>query len=529
MCGIAVAIDWDGAEATVRRLISGLSHRGDVTDPLVSPRPNVAMCTRRLRIVDAEHAIQPMLSYDGRILLSFNGEIYNHAELRQELEACGVGFRTESDTEVLASALSLWGPGALGRINGMFAFVALDLSSGDFLAARDPLGVKPLYVIQSGSGFVFCSEMRPLLSGVEAGYVFPLPPGHLLTRTRLTEFKSFVADPDRATFDHDPAVLDRLLSAAVQARIPPDMPCPVLFSGGIDSTLIAHYARQTRPDTPAYFLGGADAPDYSYAACYAARTGLDLRCVGFDDVGDDTDACITEIIELVETFEPDVVRGSLCTALLSRRIHRDGYKVALCGEGADELFAGYVPLELAFDDSQWAGAVVRDQHLALMHNNNLQRVDRCSMRYQLELREPFLDPSIVAYATGLKSSSLVRTINGEAWGKAPLRSLYDLYPDQLPDMIRDRRKVPGNEGSGFDVGPNDSPWRTHAEQTISDAQFSDGKRLFESFDLRTKEEFLYLSKLAELVDVSRIPHLKIRARLRFPTVKNMERLSQYIL
>jgi asparagine synthase (glutamine-hydrolysing) len=169
MCGIAVAFGWEDAAATVRSLIGAILHRGDITDPVFSISPTIAMGTRRLRIVDGAHAMQPQLSFDGRIAVSFNGEIYNHDPLRVELEALGVPFRTRSDTEVLANALGVWGANALSRLNGMFAFVAIDIASGEFLAARDPLGVKPLYLIQSGPAFVFCSEIRPLLETVEAG------------------------------------------------------------------------------------------------------------------------------------------------------------------------------------------------------------------------------------------------------------------------------------------------------------------------------------------------------------------------
>lgn len=108
MCGIAVAIDCDGAEFVVRRLIDGILHRGDVTDPLVTVGDRIAMRTRRLRIVDAAHGIQPLASFDERFLVSFNGEIYNHAELRRELQALGVRFRTECDTEVVANVLRVW-------------------------------------------------------------------------------------------------------------------------------------------------------------------------------------------------------------------------------------------------------------------------------------------------------------------------------------------------------------------------------------------------------------------------------------
>src|SRR5690242_10433022 len=133
MCGIAVAINWENAEPTVRRLIEGILHRGDITDPLVSPAKNTAMCTRRLRIVDARHGTQPQASFDERLLVSFNGEIYNHAELRREMESLGVPFRTESDTEVLANALQVWGAQALKRLVGMYAFVAIDTATGEFL------------------------------------------------------------------------------------------------------------------------------------------------------------------------------------------------------------------------------------------------------------------------------------------------------------------------------------------------------------------------------------------------------------
>jgi asparagine synthase (glutamine-hydrolysing) len=528
MCGIAVAINWDGAEAVVKSLVGGIWHRGDVSDPVMSPRPNTAMGTRRLRIVDGAHAMQPQISFDNRVLVAFNGEIYNHRALRRELEALGVAFHTESDTEVLASALSCWGPKALERLNGMYAFVAIDIGTGEFLAARDPLGVKPLYIIQSGAGFLFCSEIRPLLEAVETGDVLLLPPGHLLTPNTCMPFRSFAAAPDRPTQSFEARTLDAILAEAVHTRLPPDLPVATLFSGGIDSTLIAHYARQVRPDTPGYFLGGAEAPDYRYAAEYADLTGMDLRHVPLDSQTPTLDL-IDAMVETVETFEPNVLRDSLCTYLLSRRIHDDGYRVALCGEGADELFAGYAPLELAFDDGEAAGCFVRDQCLGGMHRTNLQRLDRTSMRFQLEAREPFLDPSVVDYALSLSGRDLVRESAGAPQGKAPLRALYDLYPHALPASIRGRRKLPLNEGAGLDAGPKDSPWIAFAEATISDQDLIDNQQRFAAFDLRTKEEALYVLRLAETMDVSRVPHLKARTRLHFPTVKNMHLLESYII
>lgn len=455
MCGIAVAIDWDGAEAAVRSLVAGILSRGDVTDPVVSPAPGVALCTRRLRIVDADHGVQPQLSFDGRILVAFNGEIYNHLALRRELEGLGVRFRTVSDTEVLANALSVWGAKALARLSGMYAFVAYDLGQGEFLAARDPLGVKPLYLIQAGTGFLFCSEIAPLAATVETGDVLLLPPGHVLTRGYCAPFATFPTAPEERV--PEPEVLEGLLRSAVEIRLPPDLPFAVLFSGGIDSTLIAHYAHAVRLEAPGYFLGGPEAPDYPFAARYAERVGLDLRHVAMDVATSDLDR-IGQVVDALETFEPAAIRDSYSTYALSQRIHADGLRVALSGEGADELFAGYAPLEVAFADSHAAGVQVRDQLLGNMHRTNLQRLDRCGMRFELEIREPFLDRAVVDHALRLSADALVETVAGQARGKAPLRALYALDPDLAASGIAERLKTPMNEGVGFDGGGAGSPW-----------------------------------------------------------------------
>ncbi len=517
MCGIAVAVNCDDAEAIVRRLLKGVVHRGDLDDPVVVPRPRIAMGTRRLRIVDAERAAQPQASFDGRILVSFNGEIYNHVELRRALEAKGVAFRTESDTEVLASGLRIFGPKLLEQLNGMYAFVALDTANGEFLAARDPFGVKPLYLVQSGAGAAFCSEIRPLLAATEEGGAMLLPPGHLLTRRALLRFATAPGGEAKPRIAHDPEALDGLLAAAVHARLPPDLPSALMFSGGVDSTLVAHYARQIRPDVPGYFLGDDGAPDHRYAALYAEKTGFDLRRVPFDHDAD-VDSRIAQVVAAAETFEPSVIRDGLCTYLVSRRIAADGYRVALSGEGADELFAGYTPLELAFSAGDEVGGFVRDQCLLDMHRTNLQRLDRCSMRFGLEAREPFLDRAVADYALGLGAEDMIRTVNGAPQGKAALRSLWALHPE-LPEAIRDRAKSPLHVGSGFDRSQKASPWIDFAEETVTDGEFAEGRKRFARFDLRSKEELLYLMKLAECFDVFRVPHLTARPRLRFPAEK----------
>jgi len=527
MCGFAVAIDWPDAERVVGRLLQGILHRGDITDPIASIRSNTAMGTRRLRIVDAEHAVQPQTSSDGALAVAFNGEIYNHAELRRELAAQGVRFRTASDTEVLANALRLWGKAALGRLIGMYAFVAVDVASGDFLAARDPFGVKPLYLVMGETGICFCSEIRPLLETVEDGDVMLLPPGHLLSATACEPFGAASRLPVATPPRNCAQTLDALLSEAVRIRLPPDLPVATMFSGGIDSTLVAHYTRQFRPEAPGYFVGGTDAPDYRFAAEYADRTGLDLRLVPFEADSDDVFSRIDRAVEASESFEPNLIRGAVCSLALAEHMHRDGFRVALCGEGADELFCGYPPLELAFHDGDDEGRPLRDQCLDLMHRVSLQRVDRCAMRFQVETRQPFLDPGVVAYALNLDGAALVRAVDGLPRGKIPLRDLFDLYPDQLPAAIRDRAKVPFGEGAGLDVSPADSAWKSRFNDAISDCDLREGQREFASFKVQSKEELFYLRKLSRTMDVSRVPHLQARAWVSFPVHKYFERLKAY--
>jgi asparagine synthase (glutamine-hydrolysing) len=487
-------------------------HRGDVTDPLVMVGNNSAMCTRRLRIVDAAHGTQPQASFDNRFLIAFNGEIYNHVDLRRELEALGVHFRTECDTEVVANALRTWGSAGIRRLAGMFAFVAIDTATGEFLAVRDPFGVKPLYLVQSAKGFLFCSEIRPLLDATEGDDVLLLPPGHMLTRNFCG--RHYNLPPSKGLRATSPSELDRILSEAVDIRVPRDLPVAALFSGGLDSTLVVHYARQVCPALPGYISAGANAPDHIHAKRYADETGFDLREVAVDAWSARTLPLIETVVEVVETFEPAVIRPSLHTYLLSERIHQDGFRVALCGEGADELFAGYEPLEHAFMQTDDLGDHVRKQCLGMMHRANLQRVDRCSMRFQLEIREPFLDQAVVGYACELNGSALVKRTGAGPIGKAPLRAIYDLYPGALPAAIRDRQKMLFHEGAGADA--EKSGWLDVFEAALSDADFHDGQREFRDFEIATKEELFFMRTLASKIDVKRIPHLRGRLRLDVP-------------
>jgi asparagine synthase (glutamine-hydrolysing) len=162
-----------------------------------------------------------------------------------------------------------------------------------------------------------------------------------------------------------------------------------------------------------------------------------------------------------------------------------------------------------------------------MHRVSLQRVDRCSMRHQLEIREPFLDCSVVNYALNLDPSALVGNVEGRAVGKIALRQVYDLYPDELPVSIRNRTKVPFGEGAGLDASPEHSTWKQRFNAAISDREFADGQKEFEAFSVRTKEELYYIRKLAQTIDIRRVPHLRDRAWISFPIGRYLEQLRSY--
>ena len=184
----------------------------------------------------------------------------------------------------------------------MYAFVAIDMATGEFLAARDPFGVKPLYLIQSPHGFLFCSEIRPLLEATEGDDVLLLPPGYLLTRTFCGRHYSLPSPT--ASSAASPHELDRILSEAVRIRVPSNLPVAALFSGGIDSTLVTHYARRFCPAMPGYIAVGRNAPDHIYAKHYADETGLDLREVTVRTARPRNAFSYRHIVDAVETFEP---------------------------------------------------------------------------------------------------------------------------------------------------------------------------------------------------------------------------------
>ncbi len=504
MCGIAAIVNREDAENTLKELLAGVHHRGDFSDSPINIDPRNSFGTRRLRILDWKNAEQPQWSFDKQWLLVFNGEIYNYKQLRDQMVSEGITFKTEGDTEVLANGLAFFGEAFFSQINGMFAFVAYNTLTKESLCGRDPLGIKPLYYVHCAEGIMFCSEITPLLKVTTKEEVISLPPNSLMRQGAVKELNRNIKQPQTSSIKENASVLHDLIEEAVKARLPdPSMPLAVMFGGGIDSTLILHFARKYRPDTKAYFVGNSSGKDFRYAMEYAEKTELDLQIVPFDSER------VLEIIEIVvqtvETFEPTIVRNAVFSYLLAEQIHNDGIRVALCGEGADELFWGYPEMRLSKNIPETAGEFLKD-----LHRTQLQRVDRCSMKHTLETRVPFLDPKIVDFARNTLADQKIGFYDNSISEKIVLREVYKYIPN-LPESIRKRDKVVLVDGAGMSDNDRFSgPFYEFAQESLSQRQFQAGLKKYKAFNPETEEDVFYLQLLHKKIDIHRIPELKDR-------------------
>jgi asparagine synthase (glutamine-hydrolysing) len=430
MCGIAATVGI-GDPAVFGRLFGAIRHRGpDESGALEAGRARLGC--HRLAIVDPEGGRQPLVSADGRRLLVFNGEIYNHRALRDEFR--GYGYRSGSDGEVLFPLLEREGPAGLRRLRGMFAFVLYDQATGEALAARDPFGIKPLYFMETAGGLAFASEMKSFLG--LGGRLRFVPPGHYLLDGRLGRYYR----PPRRGWVRRRPPLRPLLEEAVASHLPPDGPCGVLLSGGLDSSAVAALAARVRPDLTAYTVALPGAPDTERAEEVAAHLGIRHEVLRVSE--EEARAALPPTIWYLESFHPVMVRNALPLYLVARRARRDA-KVLLGGDGADELFAGYdylATLERRF----WPAAI--ESGVNNLHRTELQRADRITMANGVELRVPFLDAPLAEAALDLPLDDKVRLMDGRRVVKWALRAA---VADLLPPSIVWRVKTPFADGSGF--------------------------------------------------------------------------------
>ncbi len=375
MCGIAGCYQQADGRKLVDVMTERIAHRGPDAEGTwrhEQDRLAVHLGHRRLSIIDlSSGADQPFRRQD--LALVYNGELYNYRALRAELAGRGVRFSTESDTEVVLEAWRCWGPGALARFRGMFAFALMDSTTGELVLARDPLGIKPLYYLPRGSGVVFASELKALVSAV--GPELRIEPGALVAamlyywlpeqRCAIDGVRKLPAG-SWATFRPDgscsvrhywrveevaaaaatgpPADLRQVIEDSVSAHLVSDVPVSSFLSGGLDSSIVTVLAHQADQAIDAYTIAfrpedqrlEAMPDDAVYARKVAARYGIDLHEI---KISPDIVDLLPRMVDVLD--EPIGDPAAINTLLMCEAARARGVKVVLSGMGADELFGGY--------------------------------------------------------------------------------------------------------------------------------------------------------------------------------------------
>ena len=374
MCGVAGAFCQPDGAKLVRTMTDRIGHRGPDADGLadLSPHAPLQLAHRRLSIIDLSAASDQPFVKDG-LHLSYNGELYNYRDLRASLQSRGVRFVTESDTEVVLECWRVWGSDALSRFRGMFAFAIYDERSGALTLARDPLGIKPMYVMPRGSGVLFASELKALVAAV--GPELTIDPGALVASTMfyfLPEEQSALkgvfklppgswaewradgtkragrywepAEEALAAASGPPADLAAVLEESVAAHLVADVPVASFLSGGLDSSLITAMAASRNPSIEAYTITfrpedqrlEAMPDDAVYARKMAAHLGIRLHEI---EISPDVVDMLPRVVDVLD--EPIGDPAAINTVLMCQAARDAGVKVLLSGMGADELFGGY--------------------------------------------------------------------------------------------------------------------------------------------------------------------------------------------
>lgn len=470
MCGIA-GIWGEENPYLIKKMLSKLSHRGPDDEGVYCER-NVSLGHSRLSIVDVTGGRQPLFNEDGTIALVCNGEIYNHLSLRKEL--AHHTFRTRSDSEVIVHLYEEMGPECVKRLDGMFAFVLFDGDS--IFAARDPIGIKPLYFGDSLGQWCFASEIKALMGLIDDIHEFPN--GHYYHPAE--GFKPYYSVPHAQPRISEPdEALHRLRSVFEQAvvkRLMSDVPLGVLLSGGLDSSLVSAVASKHISGLNSFSVGMKGSADREAAMLVADFLGVNHH--EFVYTMEDVLEILPTVIYHLESYDAPLVRSAIPTYFVSR-LARRYVKVILSGEGSDELFSGYHYYKNCPNETLLHEELVRSVNS--LHNINLQRLDRLSMAHSLEARVPFLDIDLIEYALQLSPSLKIEKASGtEKW------VLRKAFEDILPNEIVWRVKEQFAKGCG-----SAELIRDHVEALISDTEFQDALDSDPYCRARSKEELFY--------------------------------------
>ena len=504
MCGIVAIFNIQEQTPELRqkalRMSQKIRHRGPDWSGIYTGGTAI-LCHERLSIVDPESGRQPLFAPDKKQVLAVNGEIYNHQDIRKRFER-KYQFQTGSDCEVILALYREKGIDFLDDLSGIFAFALYDAERDEFLIARDPIGVIPLYIGYDSDGKVYVASELKALEGQCERYE-PFLPGHYywsrepgMKRYYKRDWFSYDAVKDNTASTR--AIHDAL-EDAVRRQLMSDVPYGVLLSGGLDSSVISAVAekyaerrieeggreRAWWPRLHSFAVGLKGAPDLAKARMVADHIGTVHHEINYT-IQEGLDA-IRDVIYFIETYDVTTVRASTPMYLLARVIKSMGIKMVLSGEGADEIFGGYLYFHKAPTAQAFHEETVRK--LSKLYMYDCLRANKSLSAWGVEGRVPFLDKEFLDVA--MRTNPEAKMCPGKTIEKRIVR---EAFADLLPDAVAWRQKEQFSDGVGYS-------WIDTLKQVtsdlVSDEQMAHAAERFPINPPRNKEEYYYRSIFAE--------------------------------
>lgn len=504
MCGIATIFNIKEQTPVLRKkaleMAKKIRHRGPDWSGIYCGKTAI-LAHERLSIVDPQSGRQPLFSPDRKQVLAVNGEIYNHREIRKQY-AGRYEFQTGSDCEVILALYRDKGIDFLEDLNGIYAFALYDEEKDDFLIARDPIGVIPLYIGRDKDGKVYCASELKALEGFCDEYE-PFLPGHYyigsegkMKRWYKRDWMDYDAVKDNRGNATD---IRAALDEAVKRQLMSDVPYGVLLSGGLDSSVISALAKQYAskrietdsrqdawwPQLHSFAVGLKGAPDLAKAREVAEHIGTVHHEINYT-IQEGLDA-VHDVIYFIETYDVTTVRASTPMYLLARVIKSMGIKMVLSGEGADEVFGGYLYFHKAPNAKAFHEETVRK--LSKLHLYDCLRANKSLAAWGVEGRVPFLDKEFLDVAMRLNPE--LKMCLGKTIEKKIVR---EAFADLLPESVAWRQKEQFSDGVGYSW--IDTLKQITAE-AVSDEQMAHAAERFPINPPMNKEEYYYRSIFEE--------------------------------
>ena len=497
MCGIVCAFDLKQSSEILRpqilEMAKKIRHRGPDWSGIYSDN-NAILAHERLGIVDPTSGKQPLFTEDKKIVLAANGEIYNHRMLRDQFSE--YSFKTKSDCEVILALYKEKGVDFIDELNGIFGFALYDVEKNEYFIARDHMGIIPLYIGWDKHGtFYVASELKALEDVCTKIELFP--PGHYmsskdgeLVQWYKRDWTDYEVVKDNKT---EIAILRQALEDAVHRQLMSDVPYGVLLSGGLDSSITSALAKKYAerrieaddkeqawwPQLHSFSVGLEGSPDLAAAQSVANHIGTVHHEVKFT-IQEGLDA-IKDVIYQLETYDITTVRASTPMYLMARVIKSMGIKMVLSGEGADELFGGYLYFYKAPNAKEFHDETVRK--LNKLHMYDCLRANKSLAAWGIEGRVPFLDKEFIEVAMQINPKD--KMINGERMEKWVLRKAFE---DMLPESVAWRQKEQFSDGVGY--GWIDT-LKDVVEHEVTDEQLANANFRFPIQTPQNKEEYYY--------------------------------------